>query len=57
MNENKSVVICFISLIMLLMLTRSRQPGLYSVSLSGFGVEFLPWSLIVLLEAAGAEID
>ena len=56
MNETKSVLICFISLIMLLMLTRSR-PGLYSVSLSGFRVESLPRSLFVLIKAAGTEID
>ena len=58
MNETKSVLICFISLIMLLMLTRSRQHGgLYSVSLSGFRVESLPRSLFVLIKAAGTEID
>ena len=56
MKQNKSVLICFISLI-IISIHVDTQLGLYSVSLSGFGVEFLPRSLLVIVKAAGTEID
>ena len=55
MNENK--IICFnLFYFPYHVVNVDRQSGLYSVSLSRFRVEFLPRSLLVLVQAAGAEI-